>query len=105
VGDAMARRPFDRRRRGLLLAEGCGVVVLERAAAARDRGARVYGEVAGYGSVPVDVGDEAVAAEEAIAEAMQRALAAAGIGTEEVDWGAAGAGSSPPRRRGGALGL
>src|SRR5262245_36165010 len=90
LGDTMTPRPFDRRRRGLLLAEGCGVVVLERADAARDRGARVYGEVAGYGSVPVDVGDEAVAAEEAIAEAMRRALAAAGTHTDEVDWVAAG---------------
>jgi len=105
LGDTMAPRPFDRRRRGLILAEGCGVVVLERADAARERGARVYGEVAGYGSVPVDMGDEAVAAEEAIAEAMRRALAAAGTSTDEVDWVAAGAGSSPSGDRGEAMAL
>src|SRR5262245_58320473 len=90
LGDTGAPRPFDRRRRGLIPAEGCGVLVLERAETAQARGARVYGEVAGYGSVPVDVGDEAVAAEEAIAEAMGRALAAAGTSTDEVDWVAAG---------------
>ena len=105
LGDTMTPRPFDRRRRGLILAEGCGVVVLERADAARNRGARVYGEVAGYGSAPVDMGDEAVAAGEAIAEAMRRALAAAGTGTDEVDWVAAGAGSSPSGDRGEAMAL
>jgi 3-oxoacyl-[acyl-carrier-protein] synthase II len=105
LGDTAAPRPFDRRRRGLILAEGCGVVVLERADAARERGARVYGEVAGYGSVPVDMGDEAVAAGEAIAEAMRRALAAAGISADEVDWVAAGAGSSPSGDRGEAMAL
>ena len=105
LGDTMAPRPFDRRRRGLILAEGCGVLVLERADAVRDRGAPVYGEVAGYGSVPVETGDEAVAAGEAIAEAMQQALAAAGTHTDEVDWVAAGAGSSPSADRGEAMAL
>jgi 3-oxoacyl-[acyl-carrier-protein] synthase II len=105
LGDTMAPRPFDRRRRGLILGEGCGVLVLERADAARDRGARAYGEVAGYGSVPVDMGDEAVAAEEAIAEAMRQALAAAGTNADEVDWVAAGAGSSPSGDRGEAMAL
>src|SRR5262249_54522262 len=105
LGDSMAPRPFDRRRRGLILGEGCGVLGLERADAARDRGARAYGEVAGYGSVPVDPGDDAVAAGEAIAEAMRQALAAAGTNTDEVDWVAAGAGSSPSGDRGEAMAL
>jgi 3-oxoacyl-[acyl-carrier-protein] synthase II len=105
LGDTMAPRPFDRRRRGLILAEGCGVLVLETADAARDRGARVYGEVAGYGSVPVEAGEEAVATAEAIAEAMRRALAAAGTDAGEVDWVAAGAGSSPSGDRGEAMAL
>ncbi len=105
LGDTMAPRPFDRRRRGLILAEGCGVLVLESAEAARGRGARVYGEVAGYGSVPVETGEEVLATAEAIAEAMQRALAAAGTGADEVDWVAAGAGSSPSGDRGEAMAL
>jgi len=105
LGDTMAPRPFDRRRRGLILGEGCGVLVLERSDAARARGARVYGEVAGYGSVPVETGDEAGAAADAIAEAMRRALAAAGTHAGKVDWVAAGAGSSPSGDRGEAMAL
>src|SRR5215475_5815314 len=42
LGDTGAPRPFDRRRRGLIPAEGCGVLVLERAETAQARGARVY---------------------------------------------------------------
>jgi 3-oxoacyl-[acyl-carrier-protein] synthase II len=105
LGDTMASRPFDRRRRGLILAEGCGVLVLESAEAARDRGARVYGEVAGYGSVPVETGDEAVATADAVAEAMRRALAAAAADAGEVDWVAAGAASSPSGDLGEAMAL
>src|SRR5215831_685918 len=106
LGDTGAPRPFDRRRRGLIPAEGCGVLVLERAEAAQVRGARVYGEVAGYGSVPVEPSDdEAVATADAVAEAMRRALGAASADARDVDWVAAGAGSSPSGDRGEAMAL
>ena len=42
-------RPFDRARRGMSIGEGAGFVVLEDAARARARGARVYAELAGSG--------------------------------------------------------
>lgn len=82
-----ASRPFDRTRDGFLLGEGAGLLVLETLDRARARGARIYGEVAGYGnsfdaheiSEPHPEGEGAVLA-------MRRAMADAGVAPQDLGY-------------------
>ncbi len=82
-----ASRPFDRDRKGFVMGEGAGIVLLESLEYALKRGARIYAEIAGYGltsdahhiTAPDPDSYE-------IARAMKLALDRAGISHEEVDY-------------------
>ncbi|MHA7208169.1 beta-ketoacyl-[acyl-carrier-protein] synthase family protein [Arthrobacter sp. MDT1-65] len=91
---AAASRPFDRDRNGFVMAEGAGIIVLEREDFARARGAEILGRVAGT-AVTSDAGD-IVAADQAIQHrVMQKALAAAGLTGSDIDFVHAHATSTP----------
>ncbi len=82
-----ASRPFDKDRDGFILAEGAGIVVLERLDKALARGARIHGEVLGQASSS-DAFHVAAPDPEAkgAIRAMQWALNDAGLTPREVDY-------------------
>jgi nodulation protein E len=80
-----ACRPFSADRRGLVLAEGAAVFVLESFEHARKRGARVVGEIAGFGATS-DAGHITDPSADGAARAMSMAVRDAGAGAEDVGY-------------------
>lgn len=84
---AGACRPFDKDRDGTVMSEGAATLVLEREDVALERGARIYGEVVGYG-VTVDA-YHLIAPDpqgSGAARAMSLALRDADLRPSDVDW-------------------
>jgi 3-oxoacyl-[acyl-carrier-protein] synthase II len=80
-------RPFDRKRSGLVMGEGAGVAILEEESHALLRGAKIYGELAGYGAsldahqvtAPHPQGRGAE-------QSMRAALKDAGLSSDQIDY-------------------
>jgi 3-oxoacyl-[acyl-carrier-protein] synthase II len=79
-----ASRPFDADRNGIVVAEGGCLYVLERLPDARKRGAKIYGELAGY-AMNSDATDFVLPNPVRQAECMQLALRRAGLRPDQVD--------------------
>src|SRR5262249_31319174 len=82
-----ASRPFSRDRDGFVLAEGAYLFLLEELEQALNRGARIYGEIAGYGST-CDAHHRVRLDETGVepARAMTLAMEDAGLGPDEIDY-------------------
>ena len=85
-GGAEGARPFDRMRNGPVAGEGCGIVCLEAAESACERGALPYGEVTGWGlssspAPPTDWPDDP----RGFLLALEHALRMAGVAPANID--------------------
>lgn len=78
-----ASRPFDVDRDGFVIAGGAGVVVLEELEHAKARGAKIYGEIVGYGATSDGV-DMVAPSGEGARRCME--MATAGLGNTKVDY-------------------
>ncbi len=80
-----ASRPFDKGRDGIVPGEGSAMLVLENLAHAKARRAHIYAEILGY-DVGSDASHETEPAPVTQAQTMRRAIAAAGLLPEDIDY-------------------
>ncbi|SDP48721.1 3-oxoacyl-[acyl-carrier-protein] synthase II [Desulforhopalus singaporensis] len=80
-----ACRPFDTGRDGVVCGGGSGILVLENYEHAKTRGAKIYGEIVGFGNVN-DAGHIANPDKDSMVRAMKNAMDEAGLRAEDIDY-------------------
>ena len=82
-----ASRPFDKERDGFVMGEGAGILILEREENACERGAHIYGEIAGYGATS-DAFHMTMPSQDRmqICKAMSLAIEDAGLDINDIDY-------------------
>jgi 3-oxoacyl-[acyl-carrier-protein] synthase II len=78
-------QPFDKNRKGMMVSEGSGILVLEPLETALERNAPIYAEIIGYG-LSCDAHHMTQPSVEGISHCMLRAMYEAGINHEEIDY-------------------
>ncbi len=82
-----ASRPFDAKRNGFVISEGCGILVLEELNHALNRGARIYCEILGFGTTCNAYHMTDLPAEgEAMSDSIRLALEDSGVTPKELDY-------------------
>jgi 3-oxoacyl-[acyl-carrier-protein] synthase I len=89
-----ASRPFDINRDGLVPSGGAAALVLERYDLAKNRGAKILGEIIGY-AFSSDGSNLSVPSQDGLARAMGKALKTAGLAPSDIDYICAHATSTP----------
>jgi 3-oxoacyl-[acyl-carrier-protein] synthase II len=80
-----ACQPFDKNRKGMMLGEGAGILLLEGLDNALKRNAAIYAEVLGYG-LSCDAFHVTAPHQDGVVKVMEKALNESGIGYEDVDY-------------------
>lgn len=78
-------QPFDKNRKGMMLGEGAGILILEEIESAKKRNACIYAEIKGHG-LSCDANHMTAPRSEGIIKVMENAIKNSGIRKEEVDY-------------------
>ncbi|MFA7652534.1 MAG: beta-ketoacyl-[acyl-carrier-protein] synthase family protein [Candidatus Omnitrophota bacterium] len=91
-------QPFDKNRKGMLVAEGSAMILIETLEAALKRGAQIYAEILGYG-LSCDAHHMTAPFSEGIEEAIEKALKQSKIPPERIDYFSAHGTGTPANDR------
>lgn len=78
-------QPFDKNRKGMMVGEGSGVLVLESLDSARKRKANIYAEVLGY-ALSCDAHHMTAPSIDGISRVMEKAIKNSGINSKDIDY-------------------